>query len=140
MSRFFGFVLAACLLATGTSANAQATNPDWPKSLTLVTSSPGGSFYAYGEAVAKTLTESLKIEINLLPTQGSVHNIKLVESGLAQLGLLTMGVGLQGWNGTGDWTNGQRYRKMRAISDVWSGIPIRYIAAVRFHDDCSVQQ
>jgi TRAP transporter TAXI family solute receptor len=65
--------------------------------------------------VAKILTESLKIDVNPLPTQGSVHNIKLIESGGAQLGLLTMGVGLQGWNGTGDWTSGQRYRKMRAL-------------------------
>jgi uncharacterized protein len=116
MRRFFGFVFAACLLATGTSASAQATNPPhWPKSLTLGTASPGGVFYVYGEAVAKILTDSLNITVNPLPTQGSVHNIKLIESGGAQLGLLTMGVGLQGWNGTGDWTSGQHYRKMRAL-------------------------
>jgi hypothetical protein len=45
MSRFFGFVFAACLLATGTSASAQATNPpDWPKSLALASGSPDGTF------------------------------------------------------------------------------------------------
>jgi TRAP transporter TAXI family solute receptor len=122
MSRFFGFVFAACLLATGTSANAQATNPDWPKSLTLGTASPGGVFYVYGEAVAKILTESLKITVNPLPTQGSEHNVKLVESGDAQLGLLTMGTGLQAWNGTGDWTKGQRYRKMRALFPMYDNV------------------
>jgi TRAP transporter TAXI family solute receptor len=115
MSRFIGFVFAACLLAIGTSTSVLAANPDWPKSLILVTASPGGIFYVYGEAVAKILTESLKIEVHPLPTQGSEHNVKLVESGDAQLGLLTMGTGLQGWNGTGDWTTGQRYRKMRAL-------------------------
>ena len=26
-----------------------------------------------------------------------------------------MGVGLQGWNGTGDWTNGKSFRNMRAL-------------------------
>jgi TRAP transporter TAXI family solute receptor len=115
MSRFFGFVLAACLLAIGSSANAQATNPDWPKSLTLVSASPGGLYYVYGDAVTKLLTESLNITVNHLPTQGPVHNVKLVESGTAQLGLITLGVGLQGWNGAGHWTAGQRFRTMRAL-------------------------
>ena len=97
------------------STTVPAANPDWPKSLTLATASPGGVFYVYGEAVAQVLTESLEIPVNHLPTQGSVHNIKLIESGDAQLGLITMGVGLQGWNGTGDWTSAQRYRKMRVL-------------------------
>ena len=115
MSRFIGLVFAACLLAIWTSTTVPAANPDWPKSLTLATASPGGLYYVYGEAVAKILTESLKITVSQLPTQGPVHNVKLVESGGAQLGLITMGVGLQGWNGAADWTAGQRYRKMRAL-------------------------
>ena len=104
MSRFFGFVFAGCFLAIGTSASAQATNPDWPKSLTMGTAAPGGVYYVYGEAVAKLLTESLKIDVNPLPSQGPVHNVKLVESGGTQLGMVTMGIALQGWNGKGDWT------------------------------------
>jgi uncharacterized protein len=116
MSRFIGFVFAACLLlAVGTSTSVPAANPDWPKSLTLATASPGGLYYVYGDAVSKLLTESLNIPVNPLPTQGPVHNVKLVESGVAQLGLITMGVGLQGWNGTGDWTNGKQLRNMRSL-------------------------
>jgi uncharacterized protein len=131
MSRFFGFVFAACLLATGTSASAQATHPpDWPKSLTLASGSPGGTFYIYAEAMAKILSESLKIEVNDLPTGGSEHNVKLVESGGAQLGLLTMGTGLQGWNGTGDWTSGQRYRKMRALFPMYDQ-PFQFVTLRR---------
>jgi TRAP transporter TAXI family solute receptor len=42
-----------------------------------------------------------------------VHNVKLVESGGAQLGLVTMGVALQAWNGTADW--GKPFRTMRAL-------------------------
>jgi TRAP transporter TAXI family solute receptor len=115
MPRFFGFVFATCLFAISTSTTCPAADPDWPKSLTLGTASPGGVFYVYGEEVAKILTESLKIEVNPMPSQGSVHNIKLVESGGAQLGLMVMAVGLQGWNGTGDWTNGKQFRNMRAL-------------------------
>jgi TRAP-type uncharacterized transport system substrate-binding protein len=130
MSRFFGFVFAACLLAIWTSTTVPAAGPDWPKSLTLATASPGGVFYIYGEAVAKILTDSLKIEVNPAPTQGSIHNVKLVESGGAQLGLLTLGVGVQGWNGTGDWTKGQRYRKMRALFPMYDS-PFHFVTLRR---------
>jgi uncharacterized protein len=115
MSRFFGFVFAACLLAIWTSTTVPAANPDWPKSLTLATASPGGTYYPYGDALAKILTEELGVAVNHLPTQGPVHNIKLLEIGVAQLGMTTMGVALQGWNGTGDWTGGKRFQKMRAL-------------------------
>jgi TRAP transporter TAXI family solute receptor len=115
MSRLMGFVFAACLLTSGTSANVLAANPNWPKSLTLATASPGGVYYVYGDELAKILTEKLGIPVNPLPTQGPVHNVKLLDSGGAQLGLITMGVGLQGWKGTGDWTGGKRYGNMRAL-------------------------
>jgi uncharacterized protein len=112
MSRFIGFV--ACLLALA-STSVPAAGPDWPKSLTLGTASPGGLYYVYGDALARILTEKLGIAVNPLPTQGPIHNVKLVESGGAHLGLITMGVALQGWNGSGDWTGGKRFGNMRAL-------------------------
>jgi TRAP transporter TAXI family solute receptor len=115
MSRLMGFVFATCLLAIGTSGSAPAAEPNWPKSLTLGTASPGGPYYVYGEALAKILTEKLAIAVNPLPTQGPIHNVKLVDSGGAQLGFISMGIGLQGWNGTGDWTGGKQLRNMRAL-------------------------
>jgi TRAP transporter TAXI family solute receptor len=108
-------MFAACLLVIGTSTGVLAANPDWPTSLTLGTASPGGIYYVYGDALAKILTEKLGIAVNPLPTQGPVHNVKLLDSGGAQLGLTTMGVGLQGWNGTGDWTGAKQFRNMRAL-------------------------
>jgi TRAP transporter TAXI family solute receptor len=130
MSRFIGFVFATCLLAIWTSTTVPAANPDWPKSLTLGTASPGGVSYDYGETLAKILTESLKIEVNPLPTQGPVHNVKLVESGAAQLGSTTTGVAMQGWNGTGDWARGQRYRKMRALFPMYDQ-PFHFVTLPR---------
>ncbi len=115
MSRLMGFIFAACLLAVGTSTGALAAEPNWPKSLTIGTASPGGVYFVYGEALAKILTEKLGIPVNQLPTQGPVHNVKLVDSGGAQLGFITMGIGLHGWNGTADWTDGKQYRNMRAL-------------------------
>src|SRR5713226_587562 len=103
MSRIPSLVFAACLFVIGASTSVPAASPDWPKSLTLGTASPGGVYYIYGEAVAKILTEKLGVTVNALPTQGPVHNVKLIVSGGAQLGLVTMGVALQAWNGTADW-------------------------------------
>lgn len=103
MSRLVGFVFAACLLAIATSTSVPAVGPDWPKSLTLATASPGGVYYVYGEELAHILTEKLGVAVNPLPTQGPVHNVKLVETGGAQLGMITMGVGLQGL---------ERYRRL----------------------------
>ena len=124
MSRFFGFVFAACVLAIGTSASAQA-NPDWPKSLTISTASPGGVIYVYGELIAQMLTQKLGVSVNPMPTQGSVHNIKLVEDGSVPLGIITAGVGLQAWNGSGDWTKGQKFRQTRALFPAYdSPVPL----------------
>ena len=62
MSRFFGFVFAVCLLAFPTSVSVPAAGPDWPKSLTLGTASPGGTYYVYGETLAQILTSRRVLE------------------------------------------------------------------------------
>jgi TRAP transporter TAXI family solute receptor len=103
------------LLAIATSSRVLAADPDWPKSLTLGTASPGGVYYVYGEELARILSEKLGIPVNPFPTQGSIQNVKLLDSGGAQLGLITMSTGLEGWNGTGDWTKGTRFRNIRAL-------------------------
>jgi TRAP transporter TAXI family solute receptor len=116
--KVYGFIrIAALLLALScpTSALAQSAPSNWPKALTLGTASPGGVYYVYGEGVAKILTEKLGVPVNTLPTQGPVHNVKLVEFGGVQLGMMTMGVGLQGWKGIGEWTGGKQHRSMRAL-------------------------
>lgn len=115
MSKIPGLLFAVFLLAISNPTSAPAANPDWPKSLTLATASRGGVYYVYGEALAQILTEKLGITVNPLPTQGAIHDVKLLDSGGAQLGMTTTGVALQAWNGTGDWTAGKRFRDMRAL-------------------------
>ena len=124
------FCLVAFLLVIGTSTGAWAANPDWPKSLTLGTASPGGVYFVYGEGLARILTEKLGIAVNQFPTQGPVHNIKLIESGGVQLGLTTMGVALQGWNGNGSWTKGQKFQKMRALFPMYD-TPFQFVVLKR---------
>jgi TRAP transporter TAXI family solute receptor len=56
----------------------------------------------------------LQIEATAQVTQGPAQNIVLMEKKEAMLGFVTMGVALQGWNGT-DWAGGTAYRSMRVI-------------------------
>jgi uncharacterized protein len=121
---------AAWPLAIATSTSVSAANADWPKSLTLGTGPPGGVYYIYGDPLAQVLTEKLAIAVNPLPTQGSIHNIKLIESGGAQLGMITMGIGLQGWTGAGDWTGGNSFRNMRALFPMYDA-PFQAVALKR---------
>ena len=130
MSRFFGFVFAACLLAIGTSTTVPAANPDWPKSLQLLTASPGGVYYIYGEELARILTERLGITVSPFPAPSAIHNIKLLDSGAAQLALITMTTGRVGWNGTGDWTNGKQFRNMRALFPMYDN-PFQAVVLVQ---------
>jgi uncharacterized protein len=105
--RFLVTVVCLAWIVPGNAAS------NWPKTVTLGTASPGGVYYVYGEAVAQLLTEKLGMPVHALPTQGPVHNVKLIESGGAQLGLVTMGVALEAWSGTGEW--GKSFRTMRAL-------------------------
>ena len=93
--------------------NAWAAEPGWPQSIAIATASPGGTYYVYGQALADILGRELGIEVTAQATQGSTRNVILVETGHAALGLITMGIGWEAWNGTGEWTKGQRFRAMR---------------------------
>jgi TRAP transporter TAXI family solute receptor len=112
----FGKILCVLLILGAFSwTQASAANPDWPKSLTIGTASPGGVYLPYGRFLAKLWTDKLEIPVDAVATQGPVHNVKLLDLGGAQIGFATMGIVLQGWNGTSDWTEGKRFRNMRAL-------------------------
>jgi uncharacterized protein len=116
--------LAAALLAT---AGAAAGEPHWPQTISIGTASPGGTYFVYGEALARILTRELKTTVWARPTEGPSENIKLIESGDIDLGFVTLGVAQQAWNGSGDWTNGVRYRQMRAIFPMYD-TPFQFLA------------
>src|SRR5215212_6093932 len=96
-------------------APARSAEPNWPDSLTLATASPGGTYSVYGAGLARMLTRVLGVPVATRPTDGPSQNIELIEAGEAQLGFVTMGVALQGWNGVAGWTQGRQYRTARAL-------------------------
>ena len=108
--------LAAILFAP----SMVAREPGWPKSIAIGTASPGGTYYVYGQALADILSSELGIEVTAEATQGSTRNIILLETGQATLGMITMGIGWEAWNGTAEWTKGRRFRAMRAILPMYN--------------------
>jgi TRAP transporter TAXI family solute receptor len=104
--------VAAALLA---QARAHAGEPHWPDHLTIASAAPGGTYYVYGEGLAKILTRILDLPVTRLATEGPAQNIELLESGEAKLGFVTMGVAMQAWNATGIWSGRKPARAMRAI-------------------------
>ncbi len=128
MAHRYVLALVAALAAALLVRSTQAGEPGWPSSLTIVTASPGGTYHVYGEGLARMLMRVLGIPVAERTTQGPQENIELIESGQAQLGFVTMGVALQAWNGTGDWTHGRQMREFRALFPMYV-TPFEFVAS-----------
>jgi len=117
-------VLAAgCVLPQ----TARAAEPHWPETLTIGSGSRGGTYYDYGEGLARLLTRALELPVVARPTEGPSENIRLLEAGDVQLAFVTLGVAQQAWNGTGEWTGGSQYRAMRAVFPMYD-TPFQFMA------------
>jgi TRAP transporter TAXI family solute receptor len=92
-----------------------AMEPNWPDQMVIGTASPGGTYYVYGEGLAKILTRDLGLPVVPLATEGPTQNIELLEAGKAELGFVTTGIAFQAWNSTGVWVGKKPARSMRAI-------------------------
>ncbi|MCS6892827.1 MAG: TAXI family TRAP transporter solute-binding subunit [Rhodovarius sp.] len=124
-----GAGLGLALPALLRPAAAQPRNPAWPRALTMGTASPGGTYAVYGPAWGQLVQEATGVNISYRTTQGPNQNIVLVQRREIELGMVTMGVALQAWNGTGDWTQGNRFRDIRALFPMYDtpfhGIALR---------------
>jgi TRAP transporter TAXI family solute receptor len=122
LKKFAGIALAAGLTAAlATHVTAQ------PKGLTLGTASQGGTYFIYGGVLASLLTEKLGTTVSTQQTQGPNQNIQLIEAGQIELGMTTMGVALQAWEGSGDWTKGKKHNAVRALFPMYD-TPFQCIA------------
>jgi TRAP transporter TAXI family solute receptor len=120
-------VAAATGMALAAPVAAQVKpNPNWPKTLTLGTASVGGTFFVYGQVWASLVNEKIGTTISTQQTQGPNQNIILTDSKQIDLGMTTMGVALQAWEGKGEWTKGQQYRNIRAMFPMYD-TPFHFI-------------
>ena len=114
---------------------ARRTASAQPATLTLGTASGGGTYFVYGEAMAKILTEKAKLQVVPQQTQGPNQNMILVDEKKIELGMVTMGVALQGLTGTGALDQGQEVRKRtRALPDVRHAPAMRGAEEVGHHE------
>ena len=121
--------LAAVVVLPPAARSAEA---HWPETLTIGTGSPGGTYYDYGEGLARLLTRKLDIPVFARSTEGPTENIKLLEAGEIQLAFVTLGVAQQGWNGSGRVDGRQAVpRDARDFPDVRHAIPVHGAAANR---------
>jgi TRAP transporter TAXI family solute receptor len=112
-------------------ARAFAAPPaHWPKSLTLGTASVGGTYFVYGQAWASLVSEKIGVPISTQQTQGPNQNIILVQDRQVELGMTTMGIALQAWEGTGAWTNGRKFRDIRAMFPMYD-TPFHFVTLER---------
>src|SRR6266849_4807959 len=110
-------------------APAEHASPAGP--IVIGTASPGGPYLAYGQGFARILSRELGQEVTAQATQGPAQNIVLLGRKQATLAFITMGVGLQAWNGS-DWTKGTQYRSMRVIFPMYD-TAFQFVAAKRLH-------
>jgi hypothetical protein len=129
MKRILGCMIAALVIASlAAAAWAQPKpNPAWSKTLTLGTASVGGTYFVYGQVWASLVNGILGTTISTQQTQGPNQNIILTDSRQVDLGMTTMGVALQAWNGTGEWTKGTKYQNIRATFPMYD-TPFHFIA------------
>jgi TRAP transporter TAXI family solute receptor len=96
-------------------AAAQTRNPAWPAALTMGTAPPGGAYAVYGPVWGAMAQDATGVQVAYRTTQGPNHNIVLLHRREIELAMVTLGVALQAWNGQGEWTQGNRFRDVRAL-------------------------
>ncbi len=109
-------IAAVALFSTGVSAQGK-------KQLTLGTSTVGGTYFVYGGVAATLLNNKIpSINVSTQQTQGPNQNVLLMESKRMELGLATLGVVKQAWDGTEKWTNGKKMQNMRAVFPMFPSV------------------
>src|SRR5712691_8229870 len=120
----YAFIATLVLIGMAACEDAPAA-----ESIVIATASPGGPYLAYGQGLARILTRELGQEVTAQSTQGPAQNVVLLERKQATLAFITMGVGLQAWNGS-DWTKGAQYRSMRVIFPMYD-TAFQFVASKR---------
>jgi len=106
-----GLTLALCLASSGW---AEAARKGWPKRVTIGGGPIQGTYYVLAAGWSSMLNKVLKINSSVESTAGNVPNAKLMSAGKQDLGLVTGGIAVQAYTGTG-FAKGTKYRNLRLI-------------------------
>jgi len=84
-------LLAAIVMAAGVYAAYQFVGPPPPDSIRMATGADGGAYQAFGRRYAEILARD-DITVELVETAGSVENLRLLDSGDADIGFVQSGL------------------------------------------------
>jgi uncharacterized protein len=83
-------------------------------SVGIYSAGQGSAFLPYAQGIAQYLSQQgLKTEA--LTSTGSIENIRKITSEPQRLGTVFLGTAHEGFTGTGNWTQGQKFPQLRAL-------------------------
>jgi len=123
-----GSMAAMAAMSFSTAAVAQ-DKTGWPKGITMGTASVGGVYFVYGGVAANIMSQKAGINVSTQQTQGPNQNMILVNGKNIEIGMVTMGVAINGWKGTG-WAKGKQYNDVRAMFPMYD-TPFSCVATER---------
>lgn len=120
---------ASCIFLGGCSSFSAATaagNPIAPTTkltiLTIGTADSGGTMYPVGKAIAQVISGSEEhISVNISASNGSSANVKALEKGEIDLGLVSGDVAFAAFNGIDEFTDNP-VEDLRVIAAVYSSL------------------
>lgn len=126
---FSCFLLISCLTIGGcqggdlaSSSDPAAVSPDSLRILTIGTADSGGTMYPVGKAIAQAIEDSdSQIRVNINASIGSSANVRSIESGDIDLGLVSGDVAFAAVSGTGEFT-GDPVEELRVLAAVYPSL------------------
>jgi len=100
----------------------EPVDEEWPETLTLGTAGTGGVYYAYGAGWADIVSDEVEgVTVGSEETGGPGDNMFLVQDRAVDLGMITMGIGYEGWEGLEDTAfEGDPQENVRALFPMYS--------------------
>lgn len=121
-------VIGLLLVLYAAQSTQSAEHAAWPKGVTVASGASGGVWNIWGGAWAKVIQEKMRVNSSVEATSGPVANVKLVDTGENQLGLVIAGPGYEAWTGTG-WAAGKRYTNIRMLFPMYQAYYYGYALA-----------
>jgi uncharacterized protein len=119
----FGKYVAFAAMACAALNMAQAQDrTGWPEEMTLATAGEGGVYYVFGAGLADYITAELGVPTSPKATGGPAHNATLIQMGLNDIGLVTMGPMLEAVMGQSELANGVPHDSVRALFPMYETV------------------
>lgn len=135
----FGLVFATACGGSGDSSapanndggdseggSAEVQYQDRPTTLSLGTASQGGAYYIFGSGLGELISAELGVTTNVEVTGGPADNIRLIQAGAQDIGMITTGPGYDALHGQ-DTFEGDVNDDFRVIFPMYD-TPFHYVA------------